>query len=74
VFSVVRAAAVSDQKFGKQVPAAMDTNATIEELFSMWSVPRCYNQDSWSKEQARSKQLGGGQAYDRSGDYAAVVA
>jgi hypothetical protein len=31
VFSVVRAAAVSGQQLGKHVPAAMDTNAAIEE-------------------------------------------
>jgi hypothetical protein len=39
--------AVSGQRRGKHVPRATDTKAimdTIEELFSMWFVPRCYKQ------------------------------
>jgi hypothetical protein len=35
--------AVSGQRLGKHVPAAADTNTTIE-LFSMWSVLSCYKQ------------------------------
>jgi hypothetical protein len=36
--------AVSWQRLGKHVPAATDTNTTIEEMFCMWSVLRCYKQ------------------------------
>jgi hypothetical protein len=36
--------AVSGQCLGVHVPATTDTNATVEELFSIWSVPRCYKQ------------------------------
>jgi hypothetical protein len=45
--------AISRQRLGKQVPAAMDTHATIEVLletvFSTWSVQRCYKEDNRSK-------------------------
>jgi hypothetical protein len=36
--------AVSKQRFSKHLPAATDTIATIEELFSTRSVPRSYKQ------------------------------
>jgi hypothetical protein len=36
--------AVSGQRLGKHVPTGTDTKSTIEELFSMLSVPRCYKQ------------------------------
>jgi hypothetical protein len=36
--------AVSGQRLSKHVPAATDPNSTIEELFSMSSVQRCYKQ------------------------------
>jgi hypothetical protein len=44
MFSVVCPATVSRQRLGKQVPAATDTNAVIEERCFMWSVLRCYKQ------------------------------
>jgi hypothetical protein len=36
--------AVSGQRLGKHVAVATDTNATIEKLFSMRSVPKYYKQ------------------------------
>jgi hypothetical protein len=40
---------VARERFGKHVPATMDTHATIQELlkivFSMWSVPKLYNEN-----------------------------
>jgi hypothetical protein len=39
--------AVSGQWLGKHVPTARDTNTTTEELLSMWSVLKCYNQGTW---------------------------
>jgi hypothetical protein len=38
---------VSGHQLGKHVPAATNTYATG---FYMWSMPRSYNQDSWSNE------------------------
>jgi hypothetical protein len=34
------------------------THATTEELFSMWSVPRCYNQEVWSSSVWESGKRG----------------
>jgi hypothetical protein len=35
----------------KTVPRQLKRTQTMEEpLFSVWSVPRCCNQDSWSNE------------------------
>jgi hypothetical protein len=46
---IVACTAVSRQRLGKHVPAATDTHATIEVLlemvFSVLSVPKCYNRD-----------------------------
>jgi hypothetical protein len=39
---------VSGQRLGKRVPAATDTEATVEELCFMWSVQRCYKQGAKS--------------------------
>jgi hypothetical protein len=36
--------AVSGQRLGRHVPAATDTKATTKEMFSIWSVPRCFKQ------------------------------
>jgi hypothetical protein len=35
---------ISGQRLGKHVPAAIETSASIEELFSMWSGPKCYKE------------------------------
>jgi hypothetical protein len=41
---------VSEQRLGKYIPAETNTHATRltvrNGVFSMWSVPRCYEQDS----------------------------
>jgi hypothetical protein len=53
VFSVVCAAAVSGQRLGIHVPASGYERNDRLTVFSMWFVPRCYNQDSWSNEFSR---------------------
>jgi hypothetical protein len=45
------------QQLGKHVPAATNTHA-IEQVFCMWSVPKSYNQDSWSNESVKFCKLG----------------
>jgi hypothetical protein len=44
----------SGQQLGKHVPAATNTHARVKEVFSVWSVPRSYNQNSWSIVQLNS--------------------
>jgi hypothetical protein len=83
VFYVFCIMAVSKQQLSKHVPAATDKCNNRITVFSMWSMPRSYNQDRWSNEnehvrgigqgEARHRKykrlkLGGGQAYDRSSD------
>jgi hypothetical protein len=48
VFSLVRAAVLATQRRAEHISAAMNPDTTIEELFSMWSVPRCYKQGTRS--------------------------
>jgi hypothetical protein len=52
-------AAIARQQHGKKVSVATDMYATTEELletmFSMWSVPRIYNEDKRGNY-ARNKQ------------------
>jgi hypothetical protein len=43
---------IARQRLGKHSPAAMDMHATIEEpweVFSVWFMPRLYNEDQWDK-------------------------
>jgi hypothetical protein len=44
--------AIARQRHGKHVSVAVDMHATVEELleavFSMWSVPRLYNENLWA--------------------------
>jgi hypothetical protein len=44
MLSVVCVMVVCGQWLGKHVSTATDTNTTIDEMFSMWSVLRCYKQ------------------------------
>jgi hypothetical protein len=41
--------AVARQRFGKHIPVAMNTHATVEKpleaVFTMWSMPRLRNVD-----------------------------
>jgi hypothetical protein len=46
VFSVVRAARLAKQRFGRHIFAAVNQHATIEEaVFSVGAAPRLYNED-----------------------------
>jgi hypothetical protein len=44
-------AAIARQRLGKHIAVATDTHSAIEELlesvFSVWPVPRPYNEDQW---------------------------
>jgi hypothetical protein len=49
--------AVSGQQLGKRVSAATDMNATMQELFSMWSMLRCYKQGTRSVDSILGKAV-----------------
>jgi hypothetical protein len=45
--SLVRAASVAMQLWGKHISAAVNQHATLEEVvFSVWADPRLYKEDS----------------------------
>jgi hypothetical protein len=63
--------AAGRKRLGKHIPVAADVHVTIEKfletLFSAWSVQIGYIMRTQARKYRRLK-LGGGEAYDRSGD------
>jgi hypothetical protein len=41
---------ISGQQLGEHVPAEMDMQGNRRAVFSIWSMPRSYNQDSRSND------------------------
>jgi hypothetical protein len=41
---------ISAQRLSKHILAVTNTITAGNRVFSMWSVPSCYNQDCWSNE------------------------